>query len=884
MNIAYVFFGQVKNFDQKQYEAFSENIEKQLSAHNVDYFLTTSESKEYSNPRTKEESTINPYSINDFFDFKEVFYDGINTSKEKLKIIKKTSEELLNFGGTWKNFSEISTLNSMKQIYGLDFFYNLFEKYKEKYDLIILSRCDLFHSFPLNLNFLNEDWDIAVPHFNIYPEINYGHYNGLNDRFAVFRDFNSLKVYCSRFPTLRKYPEKYHAEEYLKKHISNFNLKVKKIDNLIFSLYRSNQIISDVIGIYPEKTYNKNLKNIDKSFFINLDRRTDRLISFYRTNDFFSQRISATDSKFTELGEDIKKLFPKTWNSRKKSEICCALSHYKLWKKLIEDNSSQNYLILEDDVVFEKGFSEFWNKIFSNFVPESYNLIYLGGCQPWNKPKYHEAVKRYNDYFYNVKKNDFFSKGDHFWHMTTCSYIISKQAANLMCQYIDQFGMDKPLDFFMLRFFDNNKLFSDPDSVFHLNPLMARQIHEENGNTAIDEKSDIRHDQSFFKETQNNCHTIKPKSTKQPSKNITKLIHQSWKTKNIPHSIYKKEWIDSWKQKNPGWEYKFWTDEDNRNLVKEFYPQYLELYDSYERPIAKADISRFFYMHKHGGLYADLDFMCLKSMDLVIDGEKINLGKQKMQSEFLSKNSIPNALIYSPPGEIFWIQCIEELKHHKYNQDGSLQSTENATGPIFLGKCIDKFKPQNLLIHKESAFYPISWELDGSNFNKTIKKEWIDNPKCEFPDSFAITFWSGGWRKSVKACKRKMIILSDNLFEEDFIDELFNDVEYEKVFDAKLQTIEDNSIIVYSDVFPKNLDIYPEKHRKFLLNRRRLLQDYFSKCINCTLIHLSDEHCLANIDHYKNFKHIFRQYYREDAVADNVTFIPLGYKKGFKHE
>jgi hypothetical protein len=85
-------------------------------------------------------------------------------------------------------------------------------------------------------------------------------------------------------------------------------------------------------------------------------------------------------------------------------------------------------------------------------------------------------------------------------------------------------------------------------------------------------------------------------------------------------------------------------------------------------------------------------------------------------------------------------------------------------------------------------------------------------------------------------------------------------------------------------MYSNNLSIYPKKYVEVLSDRSKKFNDYFEKFKgkNCILVHLSDEHCHAEIDHYKNFKHVFRQYYRKDAIADNVTFIPLGYKKGFK--
>jgi len=52
---------------------------------------------------------------------------------------------------------------------------------------------------------------------------------------------------------------------------------------------------------------------------------------------------------------------------------------------------------------------------------------------------------------------------------------------------------------------------------------------------------------------------------------------------------------------HPAWEYKLWTDEANRNLVKEHYPWLLETYDGFPENIMRADTARILYMHHYGG-------------------------------------------------------------------------------------------------------------------------------------------------------------------------------------------------------------------------------------------------------------------------------------------
>jgi len=234
------------------------------------------------------------------------------------------------------------------------------------------------------------------------------------------------------------------------------------------------------------------INRVSKSFFINLDRRTDRLDHIHKTLPFYAERFSAVDAKDLTLTEEIKKLFPEKYHQLTKAEIACALSHYRLWKQLTQDKNSNNYLILEDDVVFEDGFLELWNNKFSQDLPKNFMIAYLGGCQPWNKTHYHNVLEYKNNHFFTVKKNDFFTPNDYYWHMNASSYIVSKQAASLLCQWVEQFGFNAAFDVFIIKFLTTNKLFSAPDRILHLNPLMARQIHEANGNIEADKKSDLR--------------------------------------------------------------------------------------------------------------------------------------------------------------------------------------------------------------------------------------------------------------------------------------------------------------------------------------------------------------------------------------------------------
>lgn len=58
----------------------------------------------------------------------------------------------------------------------------------------------------------------------------------------------------------------------------------------------------------------------------------------------------------------------------------------------------------------------------------------------------------------------------------------------------------------------------------------------------------------------------------------------------------------SCREMHPAWEYKLWTDDENRDLVEKDYPWLLETYDAFPENIMRADTARVLYMHKHGGV------------------------------------------------------------------------------------------------------------------------------------------------------------------------------------------------------------------------------------------------------------------------------------------
>ena len=94
-----------------------------------------------------------------------------------------------------------------------------------------------------------------------------------------------------------------------------------------------------------------------------------------------------------------------------------------------------------------------------------------------------------------------------------------------------------------------------------------------------------------------------------------------------------------------------WSDTDNRQLVAFYYPEYLDWYDGLSLPIQRADAARIFYIHRYGGVYLDLDFVCLRPLSRALGRHAANTFFVARQRENTSASfdEIANAFIAAPP-------------------------------------------------------------------------------------------------------------------------------------------------------------------------------------------------------------------------------------------
>lgn len=216
---------------------------------------------------------------------------------------------------------------------------------------------------------------------------------------------------------------------------------------------------------------------------------------------------------------------------------------------------------------------------------------------------------------------------------------------------------------------------------------------------------------------------------------IPRIIHQSWKVEAVPE-----RWLAfqaSWKAHHPGYEYRFWTDEDNRAFVRDQFPQFLDLYDGYPHPVSRADLARCLVVSHFGGIYADLDCEALRPFDDLLAGRKLVFGLEP-QSHVVKPavavrgfdHIVCNAVFAAEPKHPFW----DHLFRLMLGSGGNGNVLE-ASGPLVLTRACDSYeRSQDITILPSNVFYPIDHFLQETTEAQVGRQE-----------SYAVHHWAGTW-------------------------------------------------------------------------------------------------------------------------------------------
>lgn len=186
--------------------------------------------------------------------------------------------------------------------------------------------------------------------------------------------------------------------------------------------------------------------------------------------------------------------------------------------------------------------------------------------------------------------------------------------------------------------------------------------------------------------------------------------------------------------KRNNYDYKLWTPNDVISLMDE-YSDYKDMYESVRYDIMKVDIIRFIILHKHGGVYLDLDISpqidMFRNYDFASSTKYIEnpKGKRKIYEIEVLQSEINNPAI---------IQYLDYVKS-QIERNNNIEIYKkwkgryimNSTGPFCFTRFIKKNKI-NIDEYKTNHCFIDVKKKDGAVYNITGDEDFISAPSASW--------------------------------------------------------------------------------------------------------------------------------------------------------
>lgn len=190
---------------------------------------------------------------------------------------------------------------------------------------------------------------------------------------------------------------------------------------------------------------------------------------------------------------------------------------------------------------------------------------------------------------------------------------------------------------------------------------------------------------------------------------IPRVFHQVWVGPDpLPDEYrgYQKTWL----QHNPGWELRLWTEDE--------LPTDLRRPEARERLRAgaeRADILRLEVLWRHGGVYVDTDFECLRPLEPLLDGLEFFTAE-------IGMGRVNNALIGAVAGHPILDQALDELRPREFHG-----YDKAAAGPEFLDTLLRDYP--EVTVFPAALFYPETEEdRKSAQAIHHAARTWVDEP------------------------------------------------------------------------------------------------------------------------------------------------------------
>lgn len=211
--------------------------------------------------------------------------------------------------------------------------------------------------------------------------------------------------------------------------------------------------------LFYREDYPKNLPKLNRIYYINLDRRPDRkehVLKQMKQQGFdmtLVERFRAIDGDQLQLTPQQKRMFLHSdyrrhqYSSSRDRIMANQLSHYSILQDMVKKNY-EYILILQDDVVFKKGFLKHLEKVMNN-IPEDAEIVNIGSHKEafyaHFVPMDLENEKENNIPCMN-NVNDVICKIHQNTNPCSLAYIVTKKGAINLIEYFEKTGFLRETD------------------------------------------------------------------------------------------------------------------------------------------------------------------------------------------------------------------------------------------------------------------------------------------------------------------------------------------------------------------------------------------------------------------------------------------------------
>jgi mannosyltransferase OCH1-like enzyme len=202
--------------------------------------------------------------------------------------------------------------------------------------------------------------------------------------------------------------------------------------------------------------------------------------------------------------------------------------------------------------------------------------------------------------------------------------------------------------------------------------------------------------------------------------------------------------LDSWKRVDPECNQVLLGDKEISELFRNDLPQFVDFYENrLARVIEKADFARLAIVYVKGGIYADIDVECVKSLRPLLNTDKAIMGMEPVEHAktlYSREKYLCNAIFLSPARHPFWLRLMNKIVKKYSPSTGVFGST----GPMFFTKLWEK-NPNlfdNVEITSPCVFYPLTNKFT----DKSQGRFRYISSECDVEkQSFTVHHWATTW-------------------------------------------------------------------------------------------------------------------------------------------